>query len=97
ANVSRFVVADAIEHRRIEPVTQFDEVLYSLVPMPLLMRYLRDPALKRWVRTVARRGVRNPWTYPADGGWARRYARLVGLNHVRKFLRYYPKPTDSGF
>ncbi|MDN5822394.1 MAG: carboxylate--amine ligase, partial [Brachybacterium sp.] len=97
ANVSRFVVADAIEHRRIEPVTQFDEILYSLVPMPLLMRYLRDPALKRWVRTVARRGVRNPWTYPADGGWARRYARIVGLNHVRKFLRHYPRPTDSGF
>ena len=97
ANVSRFVVADAIEHRRIEPVTQFDEILYSLVPMPLLMRYLRDPALKRWVRTVARRGVRNPWTYPADGSWARRYARIVGLNHVRKFLRHYPRPTDSGF
>ncbi|MGO2047904.1 MAG: carboxylate--amine ligase, partial [Brachybacterium tyrofermentans] len=87
ANVSRFVVADAIEHRLLEPVTEFDEILYSLVPMPLLMRYLRDPALKRWVRTVARRGVRNPWTYPADGSWARRYARIVGLNHVRKFLR----------
>ncbi|MGO3478532.1 MAG: carboxylate--amine ligase [Brachybacterium tyrofermentans] len=97
ANVSRFVVADAIEHRRLEPVTEFDEILYSLVPMPLLMRYLRDPALKRWVRTVARRGVRNPWTYPADGSWARRYARIVGLNHVRKFLRHYPRPTDSGF
>ena len=97
ANVSRFVVADAIEHRRIEPVTQVDEILYSLVPMPLLMRYVRDPALKRWVRTVARRGVRNPWTYPADGRWARRYARIVALNHVRKFLRHYPRPTDSGF
>lgn len=97
ANVSRFVVADAIENRRLDPVTEFDEILYSLVPMPLLMRYLRDPALKRWVRTVARRGVRNPWTYPADGGWARRYARIVGLNHVRKFLRHYPRPTDSGF
>ncbi|MGP5128003.1 carboxylate--amine ligase [Brachybacterium tyrofermentans] len=97
ANVSRFVVADAIENRRLDPVTEVDEILYSLVPMPLLMRYLRDPALKRWVRTVARRGVRNPWTYPADGGWARRYARIVGLNHVRKFLRHYPRPTDSGF
>ncbi|MGP5386629.1 carboxylate--amine ligase [Brachybacterium tyrofermentans] len=97
ANVSRFVVADAIEHRLLEPVTEVDEILYSLVPMPLLMRYLRDPALKRWVRTVARRGVRNPWTYPADGSWARRYARIVGLNHVRKFLRHYPRPTDSGF
>lgn len=97
ANVSRFVVADAIEHREIEPVTRVDEILYSLVPMPLLMRYVRDPEMRRWVRTVARRGVRNPWTYGPDGGWARRYARIVGLNHVRKFLRYYPKPTDSGF
>ena len=97
ANISRFVVADAIEHRRLEPVTQFDEILYSLVPMPLLMRYVRDPGMKRWVRTVARRGVRNPWAYPADGPWARRYARIVALNHVRKFLRHYPRPTDSGF
>ena len=97
ANVSRFVVADAIEHRELEPVTRVEEILYSLVPMPLLMRYVRDPEMRRWVRTVARRGVRNPWTYGPDGGWARRYAKLVGLNHVRKFLRYYPKPTDSGF
>ena len=43
ANVSRFVVADAIEHRELEPVTKVDEILYSLVPMPLLMRYVRDP------------------------------------------------------
>jgi D-aspartate ligase len=97
ANVSRFVVADAIEHRELEPVTRVEEILYSLVPMPLLMRYVRDPEMRRWVRTVARRGVRNPWTYGPDGAWARRYARLVGLNHVRKFLRHYPRPTASGF
>ncbi len=97
ANIARFVVADAIEQRRLEPVTQFDEILYSLVPTPLLMRYVRDPGMKRWVRTVARRGVRNPWAYPAEGRWARRYARIVALNHVRKFLRHYPRPTDSGF
>jgi D-aspartate ligase len=96
-NVARFVVADAIEGREIEPVDEVEEILYSLVPMPLLMRYVRDPGMRRWVRTVARRGVRNPWSYGPDGGWARRYARIVGLNHVRKFLRYYPKPTDSGF
>lgn len=97
ANIARFVVADAIEQQRIEPVTEFDEILYSLVPMPLLLRYVRDPGMKRWVRTVARRGVRNPWAYPAEGRWARRYARIVALNHVRKFLRHYPRPTDSGF
>src|SRR5690625_2082494 len=69
ANIARFVVADAIEQRRLEPVTQFDEILYSLVPTPLLMRYVRDPGMKRWVRTVARRGVRNPWpTRPRAAG-----------------------------
>ena len=49
------------------------------------------------VRRVARRGVENPWAYPADGLWARGYAATVALNHVRKFLRYYPRPTDTGF
>jgi D-aspartate ligase len=97
ANVARFVVADAIEHRELEPVTEVDEILYSLVPQPLLLRYVREPHMKRWVRTVASRGIKNPWTYPPDGRWAKRYARIVALNHVRKFLRYYPRPTDSGF
>ncbi|GAB2532393.1 carboxylate--amine ligase [Brachybacterium huguangmaarense] len=97
ANIARFVVADAIEDREIEPVTEVDEILYSLVPVPLLMRYVRKPEMRRWVRSVARRGVHNPWAYGPDGLWAQAYARIVGLNHVRKFLRYYPKPTDSGF
>ncbi|UYG16725.1 carboxylate--amine ligase [Brachybacterium huguangmaarense] len=97
ANISRFVVADAIEDREIEPVTEVDEILYSLVPTPLLLRYVRDRGMRRWVRRVARRGVENPWAYPADGLWARGYAATVALNHVRKFLRYYPRPTDTGF
>lgn len=97
ANVARFVVADAIEHREIEPVTRFDEILYSLVPTVLLLRYIRDRPMRRWVHAVARRGVHNPWISPAEGAWARRYAWTVALNHVRKFLRYYPRPTDSGF
>lgn len=97
ANIARFVVGDAIEHREVEPVTEFGEVLYSLVPTPLLLRYVRDPAMRTWVRTVARRGVYNPWIYGPDGGWFRRYAWTVALHHVLKFARYYPRPTDSGF
>ncbi|MFC0674148.1 carboxylate--amine ligase [Brachybacterium hainanense] len=97
ANVSRVVVADRIEHREIEPLTSYDEILYSLVPLPLLLRYVTDPAQRRWVRTVARRGAANPWAYPADGSWARRYAWRVALGHVRKFLRHYPRPTATGF
>ncbi|EWS79919.1 ATP-grasp domain-containing protein [Brachybacterium phenoliresistens] len=97
ANVSRVVVADRIEHREIEPLTRYDEILYSLVPLPLLLRYVTDPAQRRWVRTVARRGTANPWAYPAEGAWAKRYAWMVALNHVKKFLRYYPRPTSTGF
>lgn len=96
-NVSRAVVADRVERREIEPLVEYDEVLYSLVPLPLLLRYVTDRAQRRWVRAVARRGTANPWAYPAEGRWARRYARMVALNHVRKFLRYYPRPTESGF
>lgn len=97
APIARFPVADAVEKRELEPVTEVREILYSLVPLPLLMRYIRDPRLKRHVRAVARRGIANPWSYPADGLWAKAYAQAVKLNHVRKFLRHYPRPTDSGF
>lgn len=97
ANIAQFPVADVIEHRTLEPVTDVGEVLYSLVPVWFLLRYVRDGELRRRVRTAARRGVANPWIYGPDGRWMRRYARAVGINHIRKFLRHYPRPTSSGF
>ena len=97
ANIARFPVADMIEHRDLEPVTDVGEVLYSLVPVWFLLRYVRGGELRRRLRAAARRGVANPWIYGPDGRWMRRYARAVGVNHIRKFLRYYPRPTSSGF
>ncbi|MDO5644188.1 MAG: hypothetical protein Q4G21_00650 [Dermabacter sp.] len=97
ANIARFVVSDAIQRRDIEPVTVSREVLYSLVPVSLLRRYVSDPDLWARVRAAARRGVANPWAYGPDGLRAKAYAKAVAFNHVRKFRRYYPKPTATGF
>lgn len=97
ANVARFVVSDAILGAAIEPVVVTRSILYTLLPVRFMMRYVLDAQLRAKVKQAAREKVANPWVYGPDGGWARRYAQLVGLNHVRKFLRHYPRPTESGF
>ncbi|MCL6421892.1 carboxylate--amine ligase [Brachybacterium sp. JHP9] len=97
ANIARFLVEDALHGRSIAPVVGVQEILYSILPLPLLLRYVTDPERRRWVRSVARRGTVNPWDYPREGLWMRAYARAVALNHVRKFLKHYPRPTETGF
>jgi D-aspartate ligase len=96
-NVARYVVADVIENRRVEPVTSEREVVYSLVPRRLLLRYVTDPGLRSHVKRIARRAYVNPLLYRIEGWRRRRYAALASANHVVKFLRYYPRPTESGF
>jgi len=96
-NVARFMVADVLENRRAEPVTSEREIVYSLVPKALLMRYLTDPALRSHVRAVARSAYVNPLLYRVEGLKRRLYVTLNKANHVAKFLRHYPRPTDSGF
>lgn len=97
ANVARFLVEDAIEGRSPAPVIGVPELLYSIVPTWLVLRYVTDPEQRRWVRRVARRRTVNPWIYRAEGPWMRAYAEAVRWNHVRKFRRHYPKPTGTGF
>lgn len=97
ANVARFLVEDAVSGRSIEPVVGVQEILYSILPLPLLLRYVTDPARRRWVKAVARRRSVNPWDSPREGLWMRAYARAVALNHVRKYLKHYPRPTETGF
>jgi len=99
ANVARFVVEDAVEGRAVEPVVVDREVLYSVVPLGLLLRYVRDAALAARVRSLARAGrTAHPLRYEKDLPWRRRlYVRVALLNQRRKFRRYYPAPTDSGF
>lgn len=97
ANVARFIVADLIEDRAAEPVTVTNEIVYAVVPKRLLLRYITDPVLKRHVQAVMRKGIVHPLRYRAEGLRRRGYVLAAKANHVKKFLTYYPKPTESGF
>ena len=98
ANVAEFVVTDAIENRPHEPVRVENEILYTVLFKPFLMRYVVDPALHRRVNAASRNGTFHPlWNPRKDTLWRQGYTIVAMLNHVRKFLKYYPKPSQHGF
>ena len=97
ANVARFIVADLVEDRAAEPVTVTNEIVYSVVPKRLLLRYITDRALRRHVEQVMRKGIIHPLRYRAEGPKRRLYVMVAKANHVKKFLTHYPRPTESGF
>nr|WP_146902010.1 hypothetical protein [Cellulomonas aerilata] len=99
ANPVRFLVEDRVHGRAVEPVVVDREVLYSILPHRLLLRYVREPALRAKVQGLIRSGaVAHPLRYPADGSVQRRaYVAAALLNQVRKFRTYYPEPTATGF
>lgn len=68
--------------------------LYTVLPRPLLRRYVTDPQMRATVRRLEReRRVTNPLWYRAETH-PRRIAYLLAAqaNQVRKFRRYYPWP-----
>ncbi|MFC4614545.1 hypothetical protein ACFO3K_07475 [Cellulomonas algicola] len=99
ANPMRFVVEDHVEGRAVEPVVVEREVLYSIVPHRLLLKYVREPQLAARVRRLVRsRATAHPLAYGKDLSPRRRaYVWAAKLNQVRKFRRYYPEVTDTGF
>ncbi|GAA1488359.1 carboxylate--amine ligase [Brachybacterium sacelli] len=96
-SVARHVVADRLEERDLDQVVVTREILYSILPVRLVLRYLRDPALREHIRRVARTGLRNPFRYRPEGLWMRAYSVVSGVNFVRKYRTVYPRPTDTGF
>lgn len=96
-SVARHVVEDRIHGRDLEPVVVRDQILYSILPVRLVLKYIRDPELLAHVKRVARRGLRNPFRYGPEGWWMRAYSVVSGLNFVRKYRAVYPRPTDTGF
>jgi D-aspartate ligase len=99
ANPMRFVVEDAVEGRSVTPVVVDTEILYSVVPHRLLLRYVRDAHLAARVRRLIRaKAVARPLAYRRDLSPRRRlYVALALVNQVRKFRRYYPEVTSTGF
>lgn len=91
-NPTPFLVEDVLEGRALEPVTVEGEVLYSVLPHRLLLRYVLDPALRARVRRLIRAGrAVHPLRYRADRSLRRSaYVRAAMLNHYRKYRTYYP-------
>jgi D-aspartate ligase len=99
ANVARFLVEDRVLGLAVEPVVVDTEVLYSILPHRLLLKYVLDPALAAQVRgLITAKRVAHPLRYAKDAGLRRRwYALAASLNQIRKFRRYYPQVTTTGF
>lgn len=95
--VARHVVEDRVHGRDIEQVRVTAPILYTILPLRLVMHYVRDAALRAHVLRVARRNLRNPFRYGPEGLWMRAYSVVSGLNFVRKYRAVYPRPTDTGF
>lgn len=73
-------------------------VLYTRVPVSLTRRYLVDEALRAEYDALVKSGaVANPMRCPEDTAPSRFYGWLMAQNFVRKFNRYYPKPTETSF
>lgn len=99
ANPMRFLIEDRVYGRAVEPVVVEREVLYSIVPNRLLLRYILDPRLRSDVKDLIRkRRVSHPLRYAKDASIRRRlYIGAALVNQVKKFRTFYPKPTSTGF
>jgi D-aspartate ligase len=99
ANPAAAVVEDLVDGASHRIAIADSEVLYTLVPLGLLYRYLRDEDLLKQVKRLVSRGdMVNPQLAASDDGSIRRFkVWLTTMNQYRKFNRYYPKPTTTSF
>ncbi|MCZ4324909.1 carboxylate--amine ligase [Brachybacterium paraconglomeratum] len=97
ANVALPVVADLVEQREMERLVPREEVLYSIVPWPLLRRYIIDPDLRTRVREIGKGRTVHPLAYGVEGAKRRFYVLAAKMNQVKKFLQHYPRPSADGF
>ncbi len=98
ANPAMFLVRDRVDRAAVEPVVVEREVLYSIVPHRLLLRYVLDPALRAKVTGLIRaRATAHPLRYRPETRVRRRlYVLAAAVNQVRKFRRHYPEVTRTG-
>lgn len=98
ANPVTFLVRDLIGGELVEPVVVDREVLYSIVPLRMLRRYVLDAGLRAKVEAlIAARRTAHPLRYVAERDVRRRlYVALTAVSQWRKFRRWYPKVTATG-
>ena len=99
ANPMVFLTEDRVHGRAVEPVVVDTEILYSILPNKLLLRYVVEPELRATVLGLMKSGkVVHPLRYSEDASMKRRtYVSLALLNQVRKFRTHYPRLTSTGF
>lgn len=98
ANPAHFVVEDRINSKNLELHTVRQEILYSILPQRLLQRYLTGEVLQKTQDLVRANRRVHPLRNPVEKSWHRKwYIFLAGINQYRKFNRYYPRPTHTGF
>ncbi|HZJ40589.1 MAG TPA: carboxylate--amine ligase [Demequina sp.] len=75
------------------------EILYSVMPYRVLLRYLRDPELRSRVRAAKKRsGVFHPLEYRGDASLTRRlFVSALKWRLAMMLRKHYPAPTDTGF
>lgn len=98
-NPMEYLVSDVIEENPLAPEIATKEVLYTIIPKRLLLRYILDEDLKKKIKNLYRTGaVVNPTLNKNDNSLKRRiYQYLSMLKQVKKFNTYYPHFTKSGF
>ena len=98
-NPMRALVTDIVDGKGKRCFRADEKMLYTLVPLSLAQRYVRDPELLAEVRELIASGrVADPQRYARDMGPRRRLdVELTERNQVRKFARYYPQATDTSF
>ncbi|WP_234998814.1 carboxylate--amine ligase [Demequina sp. NBRC 110057] len=103
-NVAEVMARDLLPDHVQTPATSGPAIpnqptLYSVVPWPMLRRYLPDEDLRATVDAARKaRGAAHPLKYAADASLARRaYVAALDARLVGKFLQHYPRPTETGF
>lgn len=98
-NAMKLLIADIIEEKSLPEVIADKEILYTIIPKHLLLRYIEDKALREKVSSLYRNGqVVNPTLNPNDKKLKRQiYQYLSMIKQIKKFKTYYPKVTKSGF
>ncbi|MBQ6521935.1 MAG: ATP-grasp domain-containing protein, partial [Atopobiaceae bacterium] len=98
-NPIRVMVEDLVDGKPARLLTADEPALYTLIPLGLLYRYITDPELLAEVKGLVSEGrIFDPQHYAAETDPVREaLVRATELNQIRKFARYYPKPTESSF
>ena len=86
---------DPYEEVTVGPET--DDWLYAIAPVPLIRRYVTDPANRRRLARIRRSGrVMRPFVYPPDRGRERLLAQVKSdALFVKNFASHYRRPVTS--